>query len=259
MHFELSLKMIPIFSLILLFKSSDNNENDMIIDDIVKPRDMSVVYDNYEPLKHKLQEKQEEYEIKKYIDTSKEDHYDIKFLLNSLYNDIILKDNSDWKTYYPDDESEILEKNSTVDYNAFAQFRRNYDQEKKEEFKELFTPFNDLYKKYRSEKFNFNGVLDNMTAILKYSIELAKENKPLNTSQKEFEKMLQWIRIFNESYCKSFKKLKDYVNNLPEKKRLVLDYCLKFKWDESLTDSLREFYKVKNEWNTIIEAKKSGN
>lgn len=55
-----------IFSLILLFKSSDSTENEMIIDDKVNPCLISGWNVNYKPLGYKLLLKNTEDEIKNY-------------------------------------------------------------------------------------------------------------------------------------------------------------------------------------------------
>lgn len=91
--------------------------------------------------------------------------------------------------------------------------------------------------------------------ILRHSIELAKQNKPVKASKADFDSIIKWIEILNDAYCAGFNKIKDYVNNIPDDTRRILTIYVNPQYELSLYNLIKEFNELKKDWNSIVEGK----
>lgn len=260
--FQLPPKMIHILSLILLFKSSDSSDNEMLIDDTDDKSYISELKSNYKPLVFFLQPKNTRSEIKEHKSMPNLNIHDLKYIMNTLVPDVEFKDFSTRvlsaqiaKNKVVSEKSSNSDKNRSSDNNDTAHSKDIYDLEKKNFYK-LYVPFNNFYETYCCEKLNFINILKECNMILKTSIGLVKEKKPLNVLQRELKEMIENINTQNKKYCDSYNKIKDYVNNLSDERIKILDKYTGYCYDDSLYDLICELWDAKIEWNALITGKR---
>lgn len=254
--------MIHLFSFISLFKSSDNTETEMIIDDVVNSSDVSELNLNYTPFVCKLKFKNANSEIENYKKICNEDERDIKYKLNTLVADFIINDiskspivKSNIQRKKDEEKSFNPEKNCSIGQNIHAQAENKNNQDKEDELYLTFVTFKHLFINYYNEKSNFKLIIKNANMILRHSIELAKQNKPVKASKADFDSIIKWIEILNDAYCAGFNKIKDYVNNIPDDTRRILTIYVNPQYELSLYNLIKEFNELKKDWNSIVEGK----